>query len=208
MKRFGASAVVPSILIALSAAACDRSPGGPSSAEHDAGAGAAGTAGTAAPPSAPRQDEAAAWLLRGDADERFARVAKHLRGFDMAMVETGYRYTELYWAGLDGNWEYATYQLEKIRTTVNHGVERRPKRAESARMLEAGVLAVEEAVKARDAARFPSSFETLTAICNACHQAERVAFIHIVVPTHRLSPVRPSVADTQADAGADGGARR
>lgn len=48
------------------------------------------------------------------------------------MVETGHRYVELYWAGEDGNWEFAKYQLEKIKHTIELGIERRPKRAVSA----------------------------------------------------------------------------
>ena len=30
--------------------------------------------------------------LKGDESEKFETVARQLRGFDMAMVETGYRY--------------------------------------------------------------------------------------------------------------------
>lgn len=51
------------------------------------------------------------------------------------MVETGYRYQELYWAGQDQNWEYADYQIEKIKIAIENGLERRPKRAKSAEHL-------------------------------------------------------------------------
>jgi hypothetical protein len=74
--------------------------------------------------------EHASWLLQGTTDERFIRVAQHLRGFDVAMVETGYRYAELYWAGQDQNWEYAKYQVDKVRTAIQNGVARRPRRAQ------------------------------------------------------------------------------
>jgi cytochrome c556 len=132
-----------------------------------------------------------AWLLSGTTDERFARVAKHLRGFDVAMVETGYRYTELYWAGQDRNWDYAKYQIGKIRTAVGNGVERRPGRAASAQMLEGALRGVEEAVTAKDPALFSARFQALTATCNACHQVERVPFVHVQPPSARTSPVRP-----------------
>jgi hypothetical protein len=114
---------------------------------------------------------------------------KHLRGFDVALVETGYRYGELYWAGKDENWEYATYQLEKIETAVANGTERRPKRAASARMLEGALAPVKNAIGRRDAAGFDAAFTTLTATCNACHVAERVPFVHVEPPRVRLSPV-------------------
>jgi hypothetical protein len=153
-------------------------------------------AASAAPSaSAPAPDGRAAWLLKGTTDERFARVAKQLRGFDMAMVETGYRYTELYWAGRDENWKYAAYQAEKIRTAVGNGTERRPKRAKSAKMLYPVMDLVDEAIKAEDPAEFAKSFEALTDVCNACHRAEDMAFVTIAPPTHRHSPVRPLPAN-------------
>jgi hypothetical protein len=127
--------------------------------------------------------------IHGSVDERFAQVAKHLRGFDVAMVETGYRYGELYWAGRDRNWEYALYQLGKIETAVANGVERRPKRASSARMLDAPLRAMKAVLEARDVGGFEPALANLTSTCNACHAAEQVAFIRIVAPTIRASPV-------------------
>ena len=70
----------------------------------------------------PSSSEHARWLLEGTNDERFIRVAQHLRGFDVAMAETGYRYTELHWAGQDRNWDYAKYQVEKIPTAIPNTV--------------------------------------------------------------------------------------
>jgi hypothetical protein len=133
--------------------------------------------------------EDARWLVEGSTDERFVRAAAHLRGFDVAMVETGYRYGELTWAGRDRNWGYAEYQLAKIETAIARGVERRPRRAASARMLEGAVASVRQAITARDGAAFDASFETLTATCNACHQAERVPFVRVVPPSVRTSIV-------------------
>lgn len=169
-------------------AACSRGPTGES--------GARGNPAPAAPSSSSRGGDAA-WLLEGSDDERFARVAKHLRGLDVAMVETGYRYGELFWAGHDRNWDYAAYQLGKIQTAIANGVERRPRRAASARMLDTSVDRVRDAIGRRDAAGFDAAFTALTEACNACHAAERVAFIEVRPPTLRLSPVA-----TSADAGA------
>jgi hypothetical protein len=137
--------------------------------------------------------EGSAWL-RGDDDTRFALVAKHLRGFDMAMVEVGYRYTELYWAGRDRNFDYAAYQLGKIETAVANGVERRPRRAASARMLASAIEAVRAAIGERDGAALDGALDSLTATCNACHRAEDVAFITVVPPTVRAAPVRVDAA--------------
>jgi hypothetical protein len=107
----------------------------------------------------------------------------------MAMVETGYRYSELYWAGRDRNWGYASYQLGKIETAVANGLERRPARASSAQMLDGSILSVRQAIEAEDAPAMDAALEQLTTTCNACHQAERVPFIRVTPPTARLSPV-------------------
>jgi hypothetical protein len=128
--------------------------------------------------------------LKGSVDERFNTVAKHLRGFDMAMMETGHRYAELYWAGMDGNWGYADYQIKKIRTTVQNGLERRPKRAASAEtFLTIVVPALEEAISSKDSGMFWNRFGVLTATCNTCHENEQAGFVHIVPPPVRYSVI-------------------
>ena len=121
----------------------------------------------------------------------------------MAMVEVGYRYRELYWASRDQNWEYAAYQLDKIETAVANGVERRPLRSASARMLESAVTQVRAAIDGRDASTLKTAIETLTATCNACHQAERVPYIYVAPPDVRLSPVRRGSAP-EAERGGSG----
>jgi hypothetical protein len=132
------------------------------------------------------------WLA-GTVDRKFDTVAKHLRGFDMAMVEAGYRYNELYWAAQDENWGYADYQVKKIRTAVENGLERRPKRAPSAATLLKVVLpAVEEAIARRDSALLRERIGALRSTCNSCHQAEKVEFVHVGVPQ-----VRPFTASPQ-----------
>lgn len=137
----------------------------------------------------PAADEPPDTWLRGTVDERFALVDKHLRGFDVAMVETGYRYGELSWAARDRNWEYAAYQLQKIETAIANGIERRPKRAASARIAEEPIARVRVAIEERDGAALDTAFTGLTETCNACHAAEKVGFVHVAPPTERHSPV-------------------
>ena len=139
---------------------------------------------TAAPPTVSASDEAG-WLA-GTMDQKFETVAKQLRGFDMAMVETGYRYTELYWAAQDRNWGFADYQIKKIPTAVENGLERRPKRAKSAEtFLTIVVPAVEEAIAKRDAMLLQERLGTLRSTCNTCHEAEKVEFVHVGEPRMR-----------------------
>lgn len=125
------------------------------------------------------------WLA-GATDEKFEVVATQLRGFDMAMVETGYRYEQLYWAAQDGNFGHANYQAGKIRTAIENGLQRRPMRAASAQpFLDTALPAVDEAITQPDAALLRERVEALRVACNTCHEAEQVAFIPVGVPQTR-----------------------
>lgn len=148
------------------------------------------SAADAPAPSAPAKPPATAWLAGTD-DEKFDRVARQLRGFDLAMVEVGYRYTEFYWAGQDANWDYAKYQFEKIQHVIELAMERRTNRAPSARwFLTNAVPAMKAAVEAKDGVKFRQQFPLFTAACNTCHAMEKMPFITVQTPEHRLSPVR------------------
>jgi hypothetical protein len=85
-----------------------------------------------APPAPAPPNGGPAWI-RGSTAERFAQVEKHLRGLDVGMAEIGYRYSELFFAVKDRNWDYADYLLGKIQLVLDLAVERRPKRGKSAR---------------------------------------------------------------------------
>lgn len=128
--------------------------------------------------------------IKGTEAEQIKTIEKQFRGFDNAMVETGYRYQELYWAGQDQNWEYADYQLEKIRIAIENGLERRPKRAKSAEHFLTYVLPeMKESVEKKDMKIFSDSFQTLTTNCNSCHAMEKVPFFNVQIPTERQSPI-------------------
>jgi len=132
----------------------------------------------------------AQWL-KGSTDERFGAVERQMRGFDVAMIEVGYRYMELYWAGEDKNWDFAKYQVEKIRLATQNALERRPKRAASAAMFDGPLKDVEDAIAKKDVTAFKQRFNSLTSTCNACHAAENLAFIKVGPPRDRAhSPVK------------------
>lgn len=65
-------------------------------------------------PAGPRESVFEAQWLPHSPEARTETLARHLRGLDVAMLEIGHRYSELYWAGRDGNWRYADYQAGKI----------------------------------------------------------------------------------------------
>jgi hypothetical protein len=138
----------------------------------------------------PADGVAPTWLSSEPA-RQVVQLERQLRGFDVAMLETGHRYVELYWAGQDGNWRAAAYQTQKIRLAIENGLERRPGRAASARLFLAGPLAaLDAAIFARSAELFAPRFEALTEGCNVCHAAEQVGFFEVHPPQVRLSPLR------------------
>jgi len=129
--------------------------------------------------------------IKGSPKEQIDIVERQFRGFDMAMVETGYRYQELYWAGQDENWDYANYQLKKLNKAIKNGLERRPKRAESAQYFLSTIIpSLEEVISKENLLEFNESFKTLTVNCNACHAMEKVPFFSVEIPTDRQSPIR------------------
>lgn len=131
-----------------------------------------------------------AWI-HGDSDQRWTIMERHLRGLDVAMVEIGYRYQELYWAGMDSNWEYADYQLIKMKLSLENALERRRKRRSAAEELFLPSLdEAKRAVASRQRARFEEAFAGLTAACNSCHVAEGVASFYVARPEDRPSPIR------------------
>jgi hypothetical protein len=119
-------------------------------------------------------------------------IEEQLQGFSRTMVETVYRYQELYWAGMDQNWEYAEYQREHIVEALEQGFVRRPERElSSAAFLNVGLPGIENAIQSADPDAFLEAFTFLTQTCNTCHQMEEVGFMKIVSPTVRHSVVFP-----------------
>ncbi|MBC8327710.1 MAG: hypothetical protein H8E31_03085 [Planctomycetes bacterium] len=140
--------------------------------------------------------------LRGDTQAKLDTVAKHLRGTDLAMIEIDHRYHELWWAGVDENWEYAEYQLEKIEYALRNALERRPKRAESAKVFLSTMPAFRQPVLNRDAEVFRGIYSQMTALCNACHELEVLGHMWVEPPTERMSsihrkPVAPPAESEQ-----------
>ncbi|OGS71498.1 MAG: hypothetical protein A3G95_03665 [Flavobacteria bacterium RIFCSPLOWO2_12_FULL_31_7] len=129
--------------------------------------------------------------IKGTEAEQIKTIEKQFRGFDNTMVETGYRYQELYWAGQDENWEYADYQLDKIKLSIENGLERRPKRAKSAEHFLTYVLPeIKKTLEKKDIEIFNKNFQTMTINCNSCHSMEKVPFFSVQIPTDRQSPIK------------------
>jgi len=131
--------------------------------------------------------------LEGATDDQMTAIERQLRGLDIAMIEIGYRFGELYWAGQDRNWDYAKYQADKVRLVLELAVERRPKRAASAQpFLTEDLPAVVAAIEAKDSDRYQLALERLRTACAKCHVAESVPFFTAQFPERRVSVIRPA----------------
>ncbi len=112
-------------------------------------------------------------------------------GFDQTMMETNYRYNELYWAGMDENWGYAEYHLDKILSSMHKGFVRRPAReASSAQFVNTVAPQLMETIETGNSELFVERFVRLAASCNTCHEMEDVAFIQVIIPEKRTSLVK------------------
>jgi hypothetical protein len=142
--------------------------------------------------------------LEADCAAHRDELERHLRGLDMAMIEIGYRFNELHFAGQDRNWPYAQYQIEKIELAMNLALERRPKRAESARpFLQETIPFVKDAIRQAEGglpgADFERAMERLRADCMKCHVAEIVPHFTVHFPDARTSPIRPAGPDAVSE---------
>lgn len=142
---------------------------------------------------APAQGGTGTTWLKGATDDQMLTVEKQLRGLDVAMIEIGYRFGELYWAGQDQNWDYAKYQADKVGLALELALERRPKRAASAQpFLKEDLPAVVAAIEAKDPGRYRLALERLRTACAKCHVAESVPFFTAQFPERRVSVIRPA----------------
>jgi len=133
------------------------------------------------------------WLmLQKGTDARFKSIQKQLRGFDLAMVEVGYRFNEFYFALKDKNYDLAEYHWDKIKKAIENGIIRRPKRAMNSKtmFLDTQYFMMKKALKSKDAKQIWKQYEKTKVVCNACHNAERVPFINVVDPQYRCFPVK------------------
>ncbi len=130
------------------------------------------------------------WLT-GGVNEKFETVTEHLGGFGKAMWEVDYRFQELWWAGKDGNWDYAAHQIEELEETIELGLERRPARALSAQQfMTKAIPDVEEAIESRDPEMFERRIDMMMNTCNSCHALEDMEFLTVKPPLQRQSSIR------------------
>jgi cytochrome c556 len=133
------------------------------------------------------------WLLEtSSTQERFKKIQKQLRGFDLAMVEVGYRFNSFYFAIKDKNYPLANYHWDKIKKAIENGVERRPKRESNSRaiFLDTQFKSMRDALNKKDDKLIWQEYNNTKQSCNACHRVEKVPFIEVIDPKYRWQPIK------------------
>jgi hypothetical protein len=133
------------------------------------------------------------WLLEIKTDtQKFKAIQKQFRGFDLAMVEVGYRFNSFYFAIKDKNYDLAIYQWDKIKKAIINGTYRRPKRKTNSEtmFLNTQYKTMKTALTKKDEKLIWQEYSQVKQSCNACHAAERVPFIKVIDPEYRWQPIQ------------------
>jgi hypothetical protein len=98
------------------------------------------------------------------------------------------RHTKLWFAGREGNWALAEYESKELRSALANVAKARPvfrqqSVADNVEMFLGGAFrAVDDAVRAHDAAKFAEAYAAVNAGCNACHTALNQSQVVIRTP--------------------------
>jgi len=133
------------------------------------------------------------WLLDTNTTKgKFQKIQKQFRGFDLAMVEVGYRFNSFYFALKDKNYPLANYQFDKIKKAITNGTERRPKREQNSKILflDTQYKKMKEALVKEETKQIWQEYNNTKVSCNACHLAENVPFIEVINPQYRWQPIK------------------
>jgi hypothetical protein len=103
-------------------------------------------------------------------------------------------HTKLWFSGNAKNWALAAYELKKIKDTIEEVKEsiidlqnsspewRRLPVGEILTSFDSNLRSLDQAIKAKDAVRFDTSYSELTGTCNLCHVSAGQPQIKIIKP--------------------------
>jgi len=120
-----------------------------------------------------------------------AALEGYIPGLGEFMTATQMRHSKLWFAGQAGNWDLAAYELDEIREgfeditrfhPTHHGSPV-PIREILPKLMAAPLARLQMAISSQNLEKFDKAFDSLTASCNACHQAENFGFNVITRPS-------------------------
>lgn len=120
-----------------------------------------------------------------------AAPAGYVPGLGEFMTATQMRHSKLWFAGQAGNWALASYELDEIkegfaditRFHPTHPGSPVPIREILPKLMAAPLARLQAAIRSQNLEKFDDAFDSLTASCNACHQAENFGFNVITRPS-------------------------
>jgi hypothetical protein len=136
---------------------------------------------------APEQDDLAA--LKAEV----ARLKGMVPDQSHAMADVGFHYTNLWFAGEQGNWPLAQFYSDEVRSHLRWAVRIIPKRkdAEGREIDLGGILGgletstlkdLAEAIKAKEKDKFIAAYKAQLEGCMACHRATNKPYLRLHVP--------------------------
>jgi hypothetical protein len=116
-------------------------------------------------------------------------------GLGEFMVSIQLHHSKLWFAGKNGNWELANFELDEISETLGD-IQRynkdRPEIKELP-MIISPLDSIRSAIGVRDLIAFKRGYTLLTNTCNNCHQSTKHGFNRIKIP--EVPPVSDQVFD-------------
>ena len=93
-------------------------------------------------------------------------------------------HTKLWFAGINGNWKLADFEINEIKETLDDIRKYNTDRPEvkSIGMIDPVIDSISTAIKQQNPSLFRSSYVLLTNTCNNCHRATAHEFNVIIVP--------------------------
>jgi hypothetical protein len=100
------------------------------------------------------------------------------------MLGKQWRHIKLWFAGRQGNWDLAAYELTQIKASLADAATLYSEIPISdVRTMTEPLMSIKKAVESKDDMSFAKAFSELTAGCNSCHRQMRREFITIEIPT-------------------------
>ncbi len=109
-------------------------------------------------------------------------------GFGEFMGYVQAHHAKLWYAGENGNWDLANFEMDEIRETIENlkKYETDRKEVQLIPMIYPALDSVTSAINKKNPTQFKSSFTMLTNTCNACHQAANFGFNVVKVPDSQM----------------------
>jgi hypothetical protein len=125
--------------------------------------------------------------------DEVARLKRLVPSQSHAMQDVGYHFTNLWFAAQKRNWPLAAFYLDETRSHLKWAVRIIPVRKAQAgpvdleairEAVDSSTLAmIEQAIEAKDAARFEAAYKLALEGCYSCHKASEKPYLRPQIPT-------------------------